>query len=71
MRTLLLGLLLGTGAAILGTRLVASILYGVGASDPMTFVTVAALLVVLGLVACYLPARRATRIDPIVVLREK
>jgi putative ABC transport system permease protein len=71
MRTLLLGLLLGVAVAALGTRLIASLLYGVAAGDPVTFVTVAALLVVLGLVACYLPARRATRIDPIVVLREK
>jgi len=71
MRTLLLGLALGVAVAALGTRLIASILYGVAAGDPVTFATVAAILVVIGLVACYLPARRATRIDPVVVLREK
>jgi putative ABC transport system permease protein len=71
MRTLLLGLLLGAAVALLAARLVASILYGVAATDPLTFATVAAILVVLGLVACYLPARRATRIDPVLVLREE
>jgi putative ABC transport system permease protein len=71
MRTLLLGLLIGAGIAALTTKLVASILYGVTPSDPLTFATVASILVVLGLVACYLPARRATRIDPVMVLREE
>jgi putative ABC transport system permease protein len=71
MRTLLIGLLLGVGIAALGTRLVGSILYGVAANDPLTFLMVAAILGLLGLVACYLPARRATRIDPVAVLREK
>jgi putative ABC transport system permease protein len=71
MRTLLLGLVLGVGVAALGTRLIASILYGVAAGDPLTFVMVAAVMVAIGLAACYLPARQATRIDPVVVLREK
>jgi putative ABC transport system permease protein len=69
MRTLLIGLVIGAVIAILGTKLVVSLLYGVTASDPLTFVMVAAILLVLGLMACYLPARRATRIDPVVVLR--
>ncbi len=51
-------------------RLLTSILHGVSASDPLTFATVAGILILLGLVACYLPARRATRTDPVMVLRE-
>ncbi|MBA3319548.1 MAG: hypothetical protein H0T50_15865 [Gemmatimonadales bacterium] len=64
------GLFLGAGVAALMARLLASILYGVSASDPLTFATVAGILILLGLVACYLPARRATRTDPVMVLRE-
>jgi putative ABC transport system permease protein len=64
---------IGIAAGIIGTlaisRVFASQLYGVSASDPLTFASTALLLLVVALVACYLPARRATRIDPIVALR--
>src|SRR2546428_7039057 len=63
------GIALGVLIALAVTRLLTALLYGVGASDPMTFVGVVALLAVVSLVASYLPARRAARVDPMVALR--
>jgi ABC-type antimicrobial peptide transport system permease subunit len=51
------------------SRFLAKLLFGVGPGDPTTMVTVCLLLGVVGLAACYLPARRATRVDPVVALR--
>jgi predicted permease len=63
------GVALGIGGAALLTRLMESLLFGVMALDPVTYVVVAAVLVVTGALAGYLPARRATRVDPMAALR--
>jgi ABC-type antimicrobial peptide transport system permease subunit len=63
------GLVIGLLASVGLTRFLASQIWGVSATDPWTFGIVALLLVLAGLVACYLPARRATEVDPLVALR--
>ena len=65
----LIGAAIGIAAAIGVTRFMSTILYGVHANDPLTFAGVAILLTLVALAACYIPARRAIRVDPIVALR--
>ena len=67
----LIGIVLGVAGAFGLTRLMSSVLFGVSATDPLTFAVVTALLVIVALVASYLPARRATKIDPLLALRHE
>ncbi len=71
MRIVVIGLISGlVGAAIL-TRIFQSMLFEVGPADPITFISVSTILAGVALFACYIPARRATRVDPLVALREQ
>jgi putative ABC transport system permease protein len=68
-RMALIGVAIGTGAALGLTRLMANQLFGVGVHDPLTFAGVAMLLIIVAVAACYVPARRAMKVDPIIALR--
>ena len=67
----LIGCAIGIALAIVLTRFVASLLYGVAPIDPITFAAAISILMVVASLACYLPARRAARIDPMVALRHE
>jgi predicted permease len=66
-----LGLALGLGAAVTGTRLLTRVLFRVRPNDPVVYLSVAALLGLVALVACYVPARRASKIDPLTAIRQE
>jgi putative ABC transport system permease protein len=71
MLLVLIGIAIGLAAAYGMTRIMSSLLYGVEATDPVIFVSIATLLVVVALSACYLPARKALRVDPMEALRHQ
>jgi predicted permease len=70
-RMALIGVAIGIGFALGLTRLMANQLFGVSAHDPLTFAGVAVLLIIVAVAACYIPARRAMRVDPVVALRHE
>ncbi len=69
MKLTLVGMAIGLAASLALTRLMKSLLFGVSATDPVTFVVVALLLIAVALLACWIPARRAAKVDPMVALR--
>jgi putative ABC transport system permease protein len=68
---LVYGLFLGVAGALIGTRLIQGLLFGVAPNDPITLVTVAVMMVLVGVAACWLPALRAAKIDPAVAIRRQ
>ena len=65
------GILIGIVIGLALTRFMSSLLFGVSAADPLTYVTASVLLLVVAVAACLIPAKRAARVDPIVALRDE
>jgi putative ABC transport system permease protein len=68
-KLIVLGLVIGLAVAFAATRVISSLLFGVTTKDPFTFVAAAVLLAIVALLACYVPAWRATKVDPLEALR--
>jgi putative ABC transport system permease protein len=66
----LIGVIAGLAGAFALTRVISNLLFGVGASDPLTFIAISLLLIAVAFIACLLPARRAARLNPTVALAE-
>ena len=71
MRLAAIGVVVGAVAAIGATRVLSRMLFGIGAADPLTYASVIGALVVIAFVACYVPARRAMRLDPVIAMRQE
>jgi putative ABC transport system permease protein len=69
MRPVFIGIAAGLASAVALTRLMSTLLFGVRPTDPMTLTVITFLLATVAFLACYLPARRATKVDPLVALR--
>jgi ABC-type antimicrobial peptide transport system permease subunit len=65
------GVVIGFGAAFAATRLVEGLLFGLGPNDPLTIALAALLMLIVAALACWIPARRATKVDPITALRSE
>jgi putative ABC transport system permease protein len=66
---ILIGVFVGLAGALVLTRLMSHMLYGISPNDPIIFALIALMLTIVALVACYIPARRAARVDPVIALR--
>ncbi len=64
-----IGLVAGLGISIAVTRFMRDLLFQIGAMDPVTFIGVSLILITVAMIACYVPARRATKVDPLIALR--
>jgi ABC-type antimicrobial peptide transport system permease subunit len=69
LRTVVIGIAIGGGAAVAGARLLRSLVYGVSPIDPITFIVVPLVVAAVAVLAAAIPARRASRVDPVTVLR--